>query len=70
MARDQLVFSRQAVDAEGNEKGGSEFYRKLWNPEASQRQLVRVARVATLVLGVSAGHGALAAPAAKRWSRR
>ena len=31
MAREQLVFSYQAVDQEGNEKGEGEYYRKLWN---------------------------------------
>ncbi len=31
MAREQLVFSCQAVDQEGNEKGEGEYYRKLWN---------------------------------------
>jgi RecB family exonuclease len=31
MAREQVVVSCQAVDQEGNEKGESEYYRKLWN---------------------------------------
>lgn len=31
MAREQLVFSHQAVDQEGNEKGEGEYFRKLWN---------------------------------------
>ncbi|MDF7801354.1 PD-(D/E)XK nuclease family protein [Pontiellaceae bacterium B1224] len=31
MAREQLVFSYQSVDQEGNDKGEGEFYRKLWN---------------------------------------
>ena len=31
MARRQLVFSCQAVDQEGNEKGAGEYFRKLWN---------------------------------------
>ncbi|VGO19859.1 PD-(D/E)XK nuclease family protein [Pontiella sulfatireligans] len=31
MAREQLVFSYQSVDQEGNEKGEGEYYRKLWN---------------------------------------
>ncbi|QBG48180.1 hypothetical protein EGM51_12550 [Verrucomicrobia bacterium S94] len=31
MAREQLVFSYQAVDQEGNEKGEGEYFRKLWN---------------------------------------
>ncbi|VGO11573.1 hypothetical protein PDESU_00118 [Pontiella desulfatans] len=31
MARQQLVFSYQSVDQEGNEKGAGEYYRKLWN---------------------------------------
>ena len=31
MAREQLVFSYQAADQEGNEKGEGEYYRKLWN---------------------------------------
>ncbi|MDF7807560.1 PD-(D/E)XK nuclease family protein [Pontiellaceae bacterium B12219] len=31
MAREQLVFSCQAVDQEGNEKGGSDYFQKLWN---------------------------------------
>jgi len=31
MAREQLVFSYQAVDQEGNEKGEGEYYRKLWD---------------------------------------
>lgn len=31
MAEKGLVFSRQAVDQEGNEKSESEYFRKLWN---------------------------------------
>jgi len=31
MAREQLVFSCQSVDQEGNEKSAGEYYRKLWN---------------------------------------
>ena len=31
MAREQLVFSYQSVDQEGNEKGEGEYYRKIWN---------------------------------------
>jgi hypothetical protein len=31
MAREQLVLSYQSADQEGNEKSGSEFFRKLWN---------------------------------------
>jgi hypothetical protein len=31
MAREQLVFSYQSADQEGNEKGAGEYYRKLWN---------------------------------------
>ncbi|MDZ8119237.1 PD-(D/E)XK nuclease family protein [Pontiella agarivorans] len=31
MAREQLVFSYQAVDQEGNEKSEGEYFRKLWN---------------------------------------
>ncbi len=31
MAREQLVFSHQAVDQDGNEKGEGEYFRKLWN---------------------------------------
>ncbi|MEN7972905.1 MAG: PD-(D/E)XK nuclease family protein [Verrucomicrobiota bacterium] len=31
MAREQLVFSYQSVDQEGNEKSAGEYYRKLWN---------------------------------------
>jgi RecB family exonuclease len=31
MARGQIVLSYQAVDQEGGEKGGGEFFRKLWN---------------------------------------
>lgn len=31
MAREQLVFSYQSADHEGNEKGEGEYYRKLWN---------------------------------------
>lgn len=31
MAREQLVFSYQSVDQEGNEKTEGEYYRKLWN---------------------------------------
>lgn len=31
MARRQLVLSYQSVDQEGNEKGESEYFRKLWN---------------------------------------
>lgn len=30
MARQQLVLSYQSVDQEGNEKSGSEYFRKLW----------------------------------------
>ncbi len=43
MAREQLVFSFQSVDQEGNEKGAGEYYRKLWNlagwPAADEIQL-------------------------------
>jgi RecB family exonuclease len=31
MAREQVVFSYQASDQEGNEKSEGEYYRKLWN---------------------------------------
>lgn len=31
MAREQLVLSHQSADEEGNEKSGSEYFRKLWN---------------------------------------
>ncbi len=31
MARKQLVLSYQSADQEGNEKGESEYFRKLWN---------------------------------------
>jgi hypothetical protein len=31
MAREQLVFSCQAVDQEGNEKGGGDYFQKLWD---------------------------------------
>ena len=31
MAREQLVLSHQSADQEGNEKSGSEYFRKLWN---------------------------------------
>ncbi|WP_372793987.1 PD-(D/E)XK nuclease family protein [Pontiella sp.] len=31
MAREQLVFSHQSADQEGNEKGAGEYFRKLWS---------------------------------------
>ncbi|HSR88054.1 MAG TPA: hypothetical protein VLL07_03795, partial [Pontiella sp.] len=31
MAREQLVLSHQSADQDGNEKSGSEYFRKFWN---------------------------------------